>query len=268
WRGGRWGGGGGWVGSFRNSWGVAPARPEPRLLAPLAALLAARRSERLALSAGGLRSVLDGIVARLDETRELSRYMTGLLIFLGLLGTFWGLLLTIAAVAEVIGAMRLSGGEAMELFDQLKAGLAEPLRGMGVAFSSSLFGLAGALVLGFLDLTAGQAQSRFATELEDWLAGHALLSGGLSEGGAGELAPLLDQLGAAVESVQAALEQGGGPASLALLADRMSVLAEQARATQYLLGRVAEQQAQILQREEERRQEMQQLLRALARRDG
>jgi hypothetical protein len=257
-----------WVEAFRHARRGAPPRAEPRLLAPLAALLAARRSERLALSAGGLRSVLDGIVARLDETRELSRYMTGLLIFLGLLGTFWGLLLTIAAVAEVIGAMRLAGGEAMELFDQLKAGLAEPLRGMGVAFSSSLFGLAGALVLGFLDLTAGQAQSRFATELEDWLAGQALLSGSLSEGGAGELAPLLDQLGAAVESVQAALEQGGGPASLALLADRMSVLAEQARATQYLLGRVAEQQAQILEREEERRQEMQQLLRALARRDG
>jgi hypothetical protein len=259
-----------WVEAFRNARRGAPPREEPRLLAPLAALLAGRRSERIALSAGGLRSVLDGIVARLDETRELSRYMTGLLIFLGLLGTFWGLLLTIGAVAEVIGTMRIGGGDAAVLFDQLKAGLAEPLRGMGIAFSSSMLGLAGALVLGFLDLTAGQAQSRFATELEDWLAGQALLSGGLAagEGGVAELAPLMDQVGSALAAVQAALEQGGGPAALALLADRMSVLTEQTRATQFLLGRVAEQQAQILQREEERRVEMQEILRVLARRDG
>lgn len=235
-----------WLSAFRNARQGAPARATPRLLAPLASMLAARRSDRLNLSAGALRSVLDGILSRLDETRELSRYMTGLLIFLGLLGTFWGLLLTIGAVADVIGAMSLGGGgDANQLFDQLKAGLAEPLRGMGVAFSSSLFGLAGALVLGFLDLTAGQAQNRFATELEDWLAGQTRLSAGPGHEGEGE-GELLDATARSLELMAATMARAeAGRASteagLGQLAERMSVLTEQMRATQMLLGRLVEQ---------------------------
>lgn len=241
-----------WLEAFRNARQGAPARATPRLLAPLASMLSARRSDRLSLSAGALRSVLDGIVSRLDETRELSRYMTGLLIFLGLLGTFWGLLLTIGAVAEVIGAMSLGSGDANVLFDQLKAGLAQPLRGMGVAFSSSLFGLAGALVLGFLDLTSGQAQNRFATELEDWLAGQTRLSSGALHGdGDGEAAApyfiqtLLDQTGETLEALHATVARGEAArgatdAALGHLAERMTVLAEQMRSTQSLLVRLAE----------------------------
>lgn len=237
-----------WLAAFRAARQGAPARATPRLLAPLASMLSARRSERLSLSAGSLRSVLDGILSRLDETRELSRYMTGLLIFLGLLGTFWGLLLTIAAVADVIGAMSLGTGDANALFDQLKAGLAQPLRGMGVAFSSSLFGLAGALVLGFLDLTAGQAQNRFATELEDWLAGQTRLSGGGGHEleGEPELPALLEASAASLEMVAAMMARAEersaqGEAGLLQLAERMSVLTEQMRATQMLLGRLVDQ---------------------------
>jgi hypothetical protein len=157
-----------WLEEFRTT--GAPDAPPPRLLAPLANMLSQRRSERLSLSAMSMRSVLDTIGARLDEGRELSRYATGLLIFLGLLGTFWGLLLTIGSVSDVISGMSVGTGDINALFNQLKTGLAEPLRGMAIAFSSSMLGLAGALVLGFLDLTAGQAQNRFYSELEDWLA--------------------------------------------------------------------------------------------------
>ena len=228
-----------WLDAFRHARQGAPAQPAPRLLAPLASMLAARRSDRLNLSAAALRSVLDGIVSRLDETRELSRYMTGLLIFLGLLGTFWGLLLTIGAIAGVVGSMRLEGGDPNTLFETLQAGLAAPLSGMGVAFSSSLFGLAGALVLGFLDLTAGQAQNRFATELEDWLAGQTLLSG--------EAAPHIpEQAAEQLEALHALLARGeegrqATDAALLRLTERLSVLSEQMRATQALLARLAAQ---------------------------
>jgi hypothetical protein len=114
----------------------APEQPPPRLLAPMANMLAARRSDRLSLSALAMRSVLDGIASRLDESRELSRYMTGLLIFLGLLGTFWGLLLTIGSVSDVIQSMSVGSGDLGQLFNQLKTGLAQPLRGMSTAFSA------------------------------------------------------------------------------------------------------------------------------------
>ena len=153
-----------WLEHFRSPKHGAPAQPAPKLLGPMASMFQARRSDRLSLSAGAMRSVLDGIASRLDETRELSRYMTGLLIFLGLLGTFWGLLLTISSVSEVIGGMSVGSGDLNQLFNQLKSGLALPLKGMGTAFSSSMLGLAGALVLGFLDLTAGQAPARSAAK--------------------------------------------------------------------------------------------------------
>ena len=123
------------------------------------------------MSAMSLRTVLDGIRSRLDESREISRYMISLLIFLGLLGTFWGLLGTITAVGSVILNLSIEGGDFNKIFGELQAGLLEPLKGMGTAFSSSLFGLGGSLVLGFLDIQAGHAQNRFYDGLEEWLAG-------------------------------------------------------------------------------------------------
>jgi hypothetical protein len=141
---------------------------DPILLAPMAALLG-EKFDRAGISTLTLRSVLDSIGGRLDESREIARYLTGLLVFLGLLGTFWGLINTVSSIGAVIEKLP-SGGENTALFDELKRSLAAPLGGMGIAFSSSLFGLAGSLTLGFLDLQAGQAQSRFFYELEEWLS--------------------------------------------------------------------------------------------------
>jgi hypothetical protein len=138
------------------------------LLAPMAAILGDRVG-RMTISTPTLRTILDSIAIRLDEAREISRYMTGLLIFLGLLGTFWGLIETVGSVGSVISNLKV-GGDANSLFDTLREGLAAPLSGMGISFSSSLFGLAGSLVLGFLDLQMSQAQNRFHTEVEDWLS--------------------------------------------------------------------------------------------------
>lgn len=157
-----------WVNQFRLADpGITVTRP-PVLLAPMAAILR-DRTGRMTISSLTMRSILDSIAIRLDEAREISRYMTGLLIFLGLLGTFWGLIETVTSVGKVLEGLNI-GGDAGSVFDTLKEGLAAPLSGMGISFSSSLFGLAGSLVLGFLDLQMSQAQNRFHTELEDWLA--------------------------------------------------------------------------------------------------
>lgn len=157
-----------WVNGFRLADpGLAVERP-PVLLAPMAALLGDRMG-RMAISTSVMRGILDSIATRLDEARDLSRYMTGLLIFLGLLGTFWGLIETVGSVGTFLQSLKV-GGDAASVFDSLKEGLAAPLGGMGISFSSSLFGLAGSLVLGFLDLQTGQAQNRFYTDLEDWLS--------------------------------------------------------------------------------------------------
>jgi hypothetical protein len=166
-----------WVNHVSGGDGRTLARA-PVLLAPMAALLGEQPS-RTNLSVTTVRSLLDSISARLDENRELVRYLAGLLVFLGLLGTFWGLIETVNSVGRIIGSLR-TGSDAAVLFDELKTNLAAPLGGMGVAFSASLFGLAGSLVLGFLDLQAGQAQNRFYTELEDWLAS-ATAQGGAAE---------------------------------------------------------------------------------------
>ncbi len=142
----------------------------PVLLAPMATLLNAGAGAR-GLSTITTRAILDSVGTRLDEGRELNRYLVGLLVFLGLLGTFWGLLQTVHSIGAVIDSMK-TGGNNANMFEDLKTGLAAPLSGMSVSFTSSLFGLAGSLILGFLDLQAGQAQNRFYTELEDFLAGH------------------------------------------------------------------------------------------------
>ncbi|MFQ5766306.1 MAG: flagellar motor protein MotA, partial [Rhodospirillales bacterium] len=158
-----------WIETFRqNTAPLSEARP-PRLLAPMATMVGEHK-DRLSLSTLAMRSLLDGIVSRLDESRDISRYTIGLLIFLGLLGTFWGLLQTVASIGDVIGGLSVEGGDTARVFGDLKRGLQAPMAGMGTAFSSSLFGLAGSLVLGFLDLQANQAQNRFYNELEDWLS--------------------------------------------------------------------------------------------------
>ncbi|MCX5615159.1 MotA/TolQ/ExbB proton channel family protein [Bombella saccharophila] len=147
--------------------------PEPPLLlAPMARLLRARREEdpKLALSPQTTRAMLESLEARMDEGREISRYITQLLVFLGLLGTFYGLILTVRSVADVISAMPSGGADLAGMFEHIKTGLTKPLVGMSTAFSASMFGLAGSLILGFLDLTSGQAQNRFANEIEEWLA--------------------------------------------------------------------------------------------------
>ena len=181
--------------------------------------------------------------------------MTGLLIFLGLLGTFWGLLLTISSVGDVINAMSVGSGDINALFEQLKSGLARPLKGMGTAFSTSMLGLAGALVLGFLDLTAGQAQNRFCNELEEWLAGLTRLSSGvLGNDGEGSVPvyvqALLEQTAENMENLQHILargEDGRAQANQTLisLSERMATLSDTMRANQQLMLRIAEGQQAI-----------------------
>ena len=231
----------------------------PKLLAPMARMLSARgensdglNPRRLTLSAGAARTLLDSLSSRLDESRELSRYMTGLLIFLGLLGTFWGLLRTIGAIADVIGAMTVGSGDVTILFDQLKAGLARPLAGMGTAFSASLFGLAGALVLGFLDLTAGQAQNRFFNELEEWLAGLTRLSSGALADTDGSVPvyvqALLEQTAENMENLRHVLmrgeeSRGRTDQSLQALNEQISLLAGALRGSQQVMQRLADSSA-------------------------
>jgi hypothetical protein len=231
-----------WVNNLRRSEDVSAPQPSPVLLAPMAALIA-NRSSRAALSIATTRSLLDSIGARLDESREIVRYLAGLLVFLGLLGTFWGLIETVGSVGRIIASMR-SGQDAAVLFDELKSALSGPLQGMGLSFSASLFGLAGSLVVGFLDLQAGQAQSRFYTELEDWLATsttdttHDLSLRGM--GGSPDLALALNRLTAAVN------DGAGGRAAtqaMASLAEGIQGLVQHMRAEQQMIRDWVEAQA-------------------------
>lgn len=161
-----------WIALFRTGRSGLSVKQEPRLLKPLARQLGEDfKRDRFTLSAMSLRTVLDGIRSRLDESREISRYMISLLVFLGLLGTFWGLLGTIEAVGRVIINLDIGNQDFQQVFGELQAGLLRPLDGMGTAFSSSLLGLGGSLVLGFLDIQAGHAQNRFYDSLEEWLTG-------------------------------------------------------------------------------------------------
>jgi hypothetical protein len=248
-----------WMETYQTDRKRLASLPSPQLLAPMASMLAARDAqsrtgqERFTLSATAMRSLLDGIASRLDESRELSRYMTGLLIFLGLLGTFWGLLKTVGAVSDVIASMSVGSGDLNALFEQLKSGLAKPLAGMGTAFSASMFGLSGALVLGFLDLTAGQAQNRFFNELEDWLAGLTRLPSGVLEGDAPVpvyVQALLEQTAENMENLQRILERGEdsrAQASHAVigLSEHVAALADTMRTSQQLMLRIAEAQAAL-----------------------
>ncbi|HYZ24754.1 MAG TPA: flagellar motor protein MotA [Rhodopila sp.] len=246
-----------WLETYQTSRSRLAALPSPKLLAPMASMLAMRdtrkggESRHITLSASAMRTLLDGISSRLDESRELSRYMTGLLIFLGLLGTFWGLLKTVGSVSEVISNMTLSNGDMTLMFEQLKSNLARPLAGMGTAFSASMYGLAGALVLGFLDLTAGQAQNRFFNELEEWLAGLTRLSSGALAEGDGTVPvyvqALLEQTAENMENLQLILmrdEENRAQINQAVLTlnERLGTLSDTMRANQQLMLRIAESQ--------------------------
>jgi hypothetical protein len=160
-----------WMEIFRTGTTGLSVAESPQLLRPLAKHLQGMHRDRFILSALSLRTVLEGIQGKLDESREISRYMIGLLVFLGLLGTFWGLLGTIGAVGSVVEGLDVGNRDFNLMFKTLKAGLQEPLLGMGTAFSSSLFGLGGSLILSFLDIQANHAQNRFFNELEEWLSG-------------------------------------------------------------------------------------------------
>jgi len=219
----------------------------------MAAILGRERTGRMSISQQTMRHLLDSIATRLDEARDISRYMTGLLVFLGLLGTFWGLIETVGSVGKVIDGLKV-GGDAGALCDTLKGGLAAPLGGMRISFSSSLFGLAGSLILGFLDLQSSQAQNRFYTDLEDWLAGTVREYGGSGDGAGGDLS-------VAVERLRAAMEEGSGrgaTAAMANLAEAIQGLVAHMRTEQQMIREWADGQG-------EQNREIKRLLERLAR---
>ena len=194
-----------WIDSFYQGDPDRPHVIRPVLLAPMARMLSSRERGKLHLSPASMRSILDSVQIRLEEQRDLSRYLIGLLIFLGLLGTFWGLLVTIRSVGEIIGGM--SGGtDAIAMFEALKVKLDEPLSGMSTAFSTSLFGLAGSLVVGFLDLQSGHAQNRFYNELEEWLSNITRIPSGMGVEGEGSVPAyvqaLLEQTAESLDRMQ------------------------------------------------------------------
>ncbi len=219
-----------WVNSL-----VLPPRSRrvgsPRLLGPMATLLNAGAGAR-GLSTQTTRAILDSVGTRLDEGRELNRYLVGLLVFLGLLGTFWGLLETVHSISGVIDSMK-TGSDTTTMFDDLKGGLSAPIAGMSISFTSSLFGLAGSLILGFLDLQAGQAQNRFYTELEDFLASHAE---------AGPPAPVAAAAEKAV-TVGDGIDQRSGAAAMASLAEGLQSLVTHMRQEQQQIRDWVEAQA-------------------------
>ncbi len=245
-----------WIEEFRRDQATVSSQAVPKLLAPMATMLGEReRTGRLSLSTVAMRTLLDGVGARLDESREISRYMIGLLVFLGLLGTFWGLLETVRSVGDVIGGLSITAGEVGSVFQDLKQGLEAPLSGMGTAFSSSLFGLGGSLILGFLELQAGQAQNRFYNDLEEWLSGLTRLgSGNLSgEGDASVSAyvqALLEQTADSLDSLQRIIqrsEEGRNASNTNILelTDKLGALTDQMRTEQNLLLKLAEAQMEL-----------------------
>ncbi len=257
-----------WVNTFRVAEPGIEVERTPVLLAPMATLLGDRMGA-MAISTQTMRSLLDSILMRLDEDRDISRYLTGLLVFLGLLGTFWGLLQTVSAVGSTIQSLDVSSGDTATIFDNLKEGLSAPLAGMGTAFSSSLFGLAGSLVLGFLDLQAGQAQNTFYTDLEDWLSTVADLDPNGPQPAHG--ATSAEDLRLAIERLSRSIQEGGGvgnasaagatqraTTAMANLAEGIQGLVQHMRSEQQVVRAWVETQA-------EQQKEMQELLEVIAR---
>ena len=228
-----------WVEAFRRANSDDAPQPKTRLLGSMAQMLGSRQGERFSLSTVSMRTLLDGIRSRLDESRDLSRYLIGLLVFLGLLGTFWGLLETLRSVGDVISGLSLDGRDAGTVFEELKSGLEEPLEGMGTAFSSSLFGLASALVLGFIDLQATHAQNRFYNDLEEWLSAQTrLASGAMGAEGEGSvpayIQALLEQTADSLDKLQRTMarteeDRKAADNRLIELTEQIGNLAEQTR---------------------------------------
>ncbi len=246
-----------WIERFQRGrdGGTISPKDAPRLMASAATLLS-KRSERtgqLQLNAGGMQTILDGVATRLDESRETSRYVVGLLVFLGLLGTFWGLLETVRSVSDVIGGLNLASADVAGAFEDLKAGLKTPLSGMGTAFASSLFGLAGSLILGFLALQAGQAQNRFYNDLEEWLSSLTRLSGGAIGGDGDQSVPayiqaLLEQTADSLENLQRTMARSeenrlSYQSEIAGLNQKLGALTDTMRTEQQLMLRIAEGQS-------------------------
>jgi uncharacterized protein YneF (UPF0154 family) len=232
-----------WVNKYRADPKLAAART-PKLLAPIAAILG-ERSDNETISAQTMRAILDSLSTRLDEARDSSRYLIGLLVFLGLLGTFWGLIETVGSVGSIINNLQV-GGDAGSVFDTLKQGLAAPLGGMGISFSSSLFGLAGSLILGFLDLQTSQAQNRFYTGFEDWLATTVqdLGSGPLNNAATLPAAAL-----SALDRLRQAVGEAGSnkatTAAMANLAEAIQGLVHHMRTEQQMIRDWADEQAKL-----------------------
>jgi len=230
-----------WVNSFR----AGSETNEPVLLAPMKALLS--RSSAMSLSTNSMRTMLDSIATRLDESRDVSRYLVGLLVFLGLLGTFWGLLHTIGSIGDTIQSLDPGSGDTSAVLEALKAGLSAPLAGMGTAFSSSLFGLSGSLILGFLDLQAGRAQTRFYTELENWLSSVTDLSSDMAATDV-ERVGTADEIKLLGERLQVLQETGGSnprvATAMANLADGISGLVKNMRNEQQIMRDWVEAQSQ------------------------
>ena len=242
-----------WIETYRRAEPGLSVQRSPVLLAPMATMFS-ERPGRVSLSALSMRSILDSIFSRLDESRDISRYLIGLLIFLGLLGTFWGLLETLNSVGGTIKGLSVEGDFSAQ-FETLRKGLEAPLAGMGTAFASSLFGLAGSLVLGFLDLQASQAQNHFYNDLEEWLSSVTRLSSGAGIVEGEQSVPayvgaLLEQTADSLGSLQRALarseeERTSSQGALLELADKLATLGDQMRSEQDLLVKLVETQMEI-----------------------
>ena len=243
-----------WIEGFQQN-GTPLSEPQPpKLLAPMATMVGDHK-DRLSLSTLAMRSLLDGIVSRLDESRDISRYTVGLLIFLGLLGTFWGLLETVASISNVIGGLKVESGDSIAVFDDLKKGLKAPMAGMGTAFSTSLFGLGGSLVLGFLDLQANQAQNRFYNELEEWLSTVTRLATSSLLGESDQPIPayvqaLLEQTAESLENLQQTITRGeenriSVNSNIIALANKLETLTDHMRTEQTLMKSLTETQMEM-----------------------
>ncbi|MCR9257975.1 MAG: flagellar motor protein MotA [Alphaproteobacteria bacterium] len=243
-----------WADSYRSAGRAGAVQKQPLLLASVATLMQERRGS-VSLTATSLRSLLDGIASRLDESRDIGRYFVGLLIFLGLLGTFWGLLKTVESVGDVITGLDFAGTDMAIAFGNLQQGLQEPLSGMGTAFSSSLFGLAGSLILGFLDLQTSQAQHRFFNDLEEWLSELTRFSGGGGEAGGDVHIPayvqaLLEQTAESLDRLERSVEKSEHDrtllnAHLGDLVGRMAEVAEVLRSEREVLQGLAEDRGSL-----------------------
>ena len=230
-----------WIEAYqdRDRGEAPPPPPRTRLLGSMARMLTGRADDHLSLSTLSLRTLLDGVRSRLDESRDLSRYFVGLLVFLGLLGTFWGLLDTLRSVGDVIQDLGIEQTDSQAFFRELQEGLEAPLAGMGTAFSSSLFGLAGAVVLGFIDLQANTAQNRFYNDLEEWLSDRTRLSSGVLAGAEESSVPayiqaLLEQTADGLEQLQRIMQRSeddrrAADARLTELATELARLTEQSQ---------------------------------------